>query len=54
MVSLEKDELTLVRLDGHLDRAVAAAMAEHPKSMFDGGHRKKEGKTAEVEVPAGL
>jgi hypothetical protein len=48
VVSLEKDELTLVRLDGHLDRAVAAALAEHPKSMFDGKKRKKKVETAEV------
>jgi hypothetical protein len=54
VVSLEKDELTLVRVDGRLDRALAAAMAEHPRKMFDGGHRKKEVRTAEVGVPAGL
>jgi hypothetical protein len=48
VVSLEKDELTLVRLDGHLDRAVAAALAEHPKSMFEGKKRKKKVETAEV------
>jgi hypothetical protein len=54
VVSLEKDELTLVRVDGRLDRAFAAAMAQNPKQMFDGGHRKKEVKTAEVGVPAGL
>jgi hypothetical protein len=46
VVSLEKDELTLVRVDGRLDRALAAAMAEHPRKMFDGGRRKKEVKTA--------
>ena len=54
VVSLEKDELTLVRVDGRLDRALAAAMAEHPRKMFDGGHRKKEVKTAAVGVPAGM
>jgi hypothetical protein len=54
VVSLEKDELTLVRVDGRLDRALAAAMAEHPRKMFDGGHRKKDVKTAEVGVPAGM
>jgi hypothetical protein len=54
VVSLERDELTLVRVDGRLDRALAAAMAQNPKKMFDGGHRKKEVKTAEVGVPAGL
>jgi hypothetical protein len=48
VVSLEKDELTLARVDGRLDRALAAAMAEHPKKMFDGGHRKKEVRTAAV------
>ena len=57
VVSLEKDELTLVRLDGHLDRAVAAALAEHPKSMFDGKKRKPKKQpveTAEVAAqPAG-
>jgi hypothetical protein len=53
VVSLEKDELTLVRLDGHLDRAIAAALAEHPKSMFD-GKKKKKVETAEVTAqPAG-
>lgn len=41
VVSLENDELTLVRVDGRLDRALAAAMAEHPKKMFDGGPGKK-------------
>jgi hypothetical protein len=53
VVSLEKDELTLVRLDGHLDRAVAAALAEHPKSMFDGKKKKKKVETAEAAQPAG-
>lgn len=33
VVSLDKGELTLVRLDGHLDRAFAAAVAEHPQKM---------------------
>ena len=33
VVSLDKSELTLVRLDGHLDRAFAAAIAEHPQKM---------------------
>ncbi|HEX4964651.1 MAG TPA: DUF4252 domain-containing protein [Thermoanaerobaculia bacterium] len=33
VVSLEKDELTLVRLDGRLDRAFAAAVAEHPQKV---------------------
>jgi hypothetical protein len=53
VVSLEKDELTLVRLDGHLDRTIAAALAEHPKSMFD-GKKKKKGATEEAAAqPAG-
>ena len=33
VVSLDKGELTLVRLDGRLDRAFAAAVAEHPQKM---------------------
>jgi hypothetical protein len=33
VVSLDKNELTLVRLDGRLDRAFAAAIAEHPQKM---------------------
>jgi hypothetical protein len=33
VVSLDKSELTLVRLDGRLDRAFAAAVAEHPQRM---------------------
>jgi len=54
VVSLEKDELTLVRLDGHLDRAVAAALAEHPKSMFDGKKKKQRVETPEAAgQPAG-
>jgi hypothetical protein len=54
VVSLERDELTLVRVDGRLDRAFAAAMAEHPRSAFEGGHHRKAVKTATVgAVPAG-
>jgi hypothetical protein len=52
VVSLEKDELTLVRLDGHLDQAIAAALAEHPKSMFDGKNRKKKAKPVETAEAA--
>ena len=52
VVSLEKDELTLVRLDGHLDQAIAAALAEHPKAMFDGKNRKKKAKPVETEEVA--
>jgi hypothetical protein len=48
VVSLERDELTLVRVDGRLDRAFAAVIAEHPKSAFDGGHHRKAVKTAAV------
>jgi hypothetical protein len=33
VVSLDKAELTLVRVDGRLDRAFAAAVAEHPQKM---------------------
>src|SRR5947209_6523799 len=33
VVTLDRDELTLVRLDGRLDRAFAAAVAEHPKQV---------------------
>ena len=33
VVSLDKTELTLVRVDGRLDRAFAAAVAEHPQKM---------------------
>jgi hypothetical protein len=40
VVSLEGNELTLVRVDGRLDRVFAMAMAEHPKSMFGGGHKR--------------
>jgi hypothetical protein len=40
VVSLEGNELTLVRVDGRLDRMFAMAMAEHPKSMFGGGHKR--------------
>jgi hypothetical protein len=33
VVSLDAKELSLVRVSGHLDRLMAAAMAEHPKKM---------------------
>ena len=52
MVSLEGDELTLVRVDGRLDRVFALAMAEHPKSVFGGGH-KRVAKTAAVAASEG-
>jgi hypothetical protein len=58
VVSLEKDELTLVRVDGRLDQAIAAALAEHPRSALGGGHRSHRShgsgeKTAAVAAPAG-
>lgn len=50
VVSLERDELTLVRVDGRLDRMIAMAMAEHPKDVMGGGHRHKgEVKTVAVK-----
>jgi hypothetical protein len=53
VVTLEGNELTLVRVDGRLDQTFAAAIAEHPKRVLDGtGHEKKE-KKAEAAVPAG-
>ncbi len=33
VVCLNAEELSLVRVSGHLDRLMAAAMAEHPKKM---------------------
>jgi hypothetical protein len=33
VVCLDAKELSLVRVSGHLDRLMAAAMAEHPKKM---------------------
>ena len=55
VVTLEKNELTLVRVDGRLDQAIAAAIAEHPKSALGGGHRSPRSgeKTAAVGAPAG-
>ncbi|HET9211089.1 MAG TPA: DUF4252 domain-containing protein [Thermoanaerobaculia bacterium] len=50
VVSLEKDELTLVRVDGRLDKMIAMAMAEHPKKMFDGGHKGRKGEVRTVAV----
>jgi hypothetical protein len=52
VVSLEAGELTLVRVDGRLDRMLAMAMAEHPKRVLEGGH-KGEVETAAVKKPAG-
>ena len=33
VVALDPAELTLIRLDGHLDRAMAESIADHPKEM---------------------
>lgn len=57
VVSLENDELTLVRIDGRLDSAFAAAIAEHPKKVLDGnGHKAEETeeKKTEAAAPAGI
>jgi hypothetical protein len=42
VVALDPAELTLVRLDGHLDRAMADSIAEHPKKLAEeiGGEEK--------------
>jgi hypothetical protein len=50
VVSLEGDELTLVRVDGRLDRVVALAMAKDPKSVLGGGHKRAVAKTAATEA----
>jgi Domain of unknown function (DUF4252) len=50
VVSLEGDELTLVRVDGRLDRVLTLAMAEHPKSVLGGGHKRAVAKTAAAEA----
>jgi len=52
VVTLKGNELTLVRVDGRLDRAFAAAIAEHPKKVLDGMGNGKP-RTAEAVVPAG-
>ena len=41
VVSLERDELTLVRVDGRLDRVLAEAMAKDPKKALGGGHTER-------------
>jgi len=33
VVALDPTELTLVRLDGHLDRAIADSIADHPRKL---------------------
>jgi hypothetical protein len=48
VVTLEADELTLVRIDGRLDQALIEAIAEHPKHAV---RTIKEG--GEEEVPSG-
>jgi hypothetical protein len=53
VVTLEKDELTLVRVDGRLDQAIAAALAEHPRSALEGRHRSGEKAAAAAAVTAG-
>jgi Domain of unknown function (DUF4252) len=53
VVSLERDELTLVRVDGRLDQMLAMAMAEHPKDVMGGGHRKHKGEVRTAVVKEG-
>lgn len=50
VVSLEKGELTLVRVDGRLDKMIAMAMAEHPKNVMGGGHKEHKGEVKTVAV----
>jgi hypothetical protein len=52
VVSLEKNELTLVRVDGRLDKMIAMAMAEHPKDVMGGGHKRHKAEKGEVETAA--
>ena len=55
VVSLEKDELTLVRVDGRLDKVIAMALAEHPKDVMGDGHKGHKGHKehkGEVETAA--
>ncbi|HEY3569962.1 MAG TPA: DUF4252 domain-containing protein [Thermoanaerobaculia bacterium] len=52
VVSLEKNELTLVRVDGRLDRMVAMAMAEHPKEVMGGGRKGRKEHKGEVRTVA--
>jgi hypothetical protein len=45
VVALDSAELTLIRLDGHLDRAMAESIADHPKEMvkeMGGGEEEGE------------
>ena len=43
VVALDPAELTLIRLDGHLDRAMAESIADHPREMVKevGGGEKE-------------
>lgn len=44
VVALDSAELTLIRLDGNLDRAMAESIADHPKEMvkeMGGGEEEK-------------
>jgi uncharacterized protein DUF4252 len=50
IVSLDGDELALVRVDGRLDRALAEAMALHPKETVRKVRGEGEGRASE---PAG-
>lgn len=52
VVSLEKNELTLVRVDGRLDKMIAMAMAEHPKDVMGGGHKGRKESKGEVKTVA--
>jgi hypothetical protein len=52
VVSLERDELTLVRVDGRLDRMMALAMAGHPKAVLGGQRhhpREREARPAALK-----
>jgi hypothetical protein len=50
VVALEKNELTLVRVDGRLDKMIAMAMAEHPKDVMGNGHRGRKGEVRTAAV----
>jgi hypothetical protein len=52
VVTLEGNELTLVRVDGRLDQAFAAAIVEHPKKVLDGTGHERHDRKAEAAVPA--
>ncbi len=55
VVNLESDELTLVRIDGRIDQALAQAIAAHPKkavaTMKGEGEGETEPRTAEPAGP---